>query len=73
MRLLVAMVIALASVATPVSARPAEAATPVTTAPLPPPPKAWILVDGDTGNVIDANAFAGADWNGSWQRTRLAT
>ena len=56
MRLLVAMVIALASVATPVSARPAEAATPVTTAPLPPPPKAWILVDGDTGNVIDAGS-----------------
>jgi D-alanyl-D-alanine carboxypeptidase (penicillin-binding protein 5/6) len=54
MRLLVAMVIALASVTMPVSARPAEAATPVTTAPSPPPPKAWILVDGDTGNVIDA-------------------
>jgi D-alanyl-D-alanine carboxypeptidase (penicillin-binding protein 5/6) len=54
MRLLVAMAIALACVATPVSPRPAAAATPVTTAPPPPPPKAWILVDGDTGNVIDA-------------------
>ena len=30
------------------------AAPPPTTPPPPPPPKAWILVDADTGNVIDA-------------------
>ncbi|MDQ6616368.1 MAG: serine hydrolase [Actinomycetota bacterium] len=55
-RLLVAAMVvvawAVALGATPARAAPAA---PVTTAPAPPPPpKAWILVDGDTGKVIDA-------------------
>lgn len=33
---------------------PAGAAVPVTTTTPPPPPKAWILVDADTGKVVDA-------------------
>jgi serine-type D-Ala-D-Ala carboxypeptidase (penicillin-binding protein 5/6) len=45
--------VGLASVVSGVT--PAATAAPVTTTTTPlPPPKAWILVDGDTGNVVEA-------------------